>query len=157
MKARGISSSSLHSLVSICLGHSYNHDIATKNPGMYTYNISRVPCCPITPDSHSPADPNYCACVAIIADNKDSFGSMSGDCLGNDICRIRPSHSRGIRQQNLAFWQLRHDIPYFRAVCSLVILGHPDKENVGRFVGDQREARCNSSASGQRDYSGVGV
>lgn len=124
---------------------------------MYTYNISRVPCCPVTPDSHSPADPDYCACVAIIADNKDSFGSMSGDCLGNHTCRIRPSHRRRIMQQTLTFWELRHDIPYLRAVCSFVILGNPDKENVGRFVGDQREARCNPSSSGQRDYSGVGV
>jgi hypothetical protein len=126
-------------------------NITTRTPGSADLIISRVPRGPITPNSHSPTHFNDCFCIPIVADHEHSLSSMSGDCLGNHICRVRSSHCRRIMQQSLALWQLRHNIPHLGPIGSFVVLGYPEKVNVGRFVCNLREARSNASSSGEGD------
>jgi len=122
-----------------------------ESPGSADLIISRVPRGPITPNSHSPTHINDCFCIPIVADHEHSLSSMSGDCLGNHICRIRSSHCSRIMQQSLALWQLRHNIPHLGPIGSPVVLGYPKKVNVGRLVCNLREARRNASSSGEGD------
>jgi hypothetical protein len=60
-------------------------------------------------------------------------------------------------QQNLALWELRHNIPHFGPIGRLVVLGYPKKENAGRIVRNLREARRNASSSGEGDNPGIRV
>jgi len=82
---------------------------------------------------------------------------MSGDCIGNHICGVWSSHRCCVVQQDLTLRQMRHNIPHFGSVGSFVVLGHPKKINIGRFVRNLREARRNAGSSGKRDNPGVCV